>query len=121
MFCATSHQVVTVCTGDSHPLFKHTEQLVESVEAKIGPTANLLSFHRRIWKTLNSYTHSGQAQLGRRGYRGAKSKGYGERTMIEAVDISTLILILLFQLYLRKLGRIDQLLIGPIHQAYCRP
>jgi hypothetical protein len=121
MFCATSQQVATICTQDDHPLFRDTEQLVKSVEDKIGPTANLLSFHKRLWKTFNSYTHSGLAQLGRRGYRGAKAHGYGERTIIDAVDFSTSILLLLFQLYFRKLGRVEQLCISAINDAYSRP
>jgi hypothetical protein len=121
MFCATSQEVVTICTRDDHKLFGNTEQLVKSVEDRIGPTANLLSFHNRLWKTLNSYTHSGLAQLGRRSYRGAKEQGYGERTIVEAVDHSTSILLLLFQLYFRKLGRVQQLWIAAIDDEYSRP
>lgn len=121
MFCATSQEVVTIYTQDDHYLLRNTEQLVKSVEARIGPTANLLSFDNRLWKTLNSYTHSGLAQLGRRGYRGAKDHGYGERTIVEALDNSTSILLLLFQLYFRKLGRVQQLWITAIDDAYSGP
>ena len=64
-------------------------------------------FKDRSWKTLNSYTHTGILQLGRRWTGDKLTASYKEGEIIEVLRASTMCILLLVQPYLAKNGHVD--------------
>jgi hypothetical protein len=64
-------------------------------------------FKARTWKHLNSYTHGGMHQIGRRFVKHKVANSYTEKEMYEGTTITTTIVLLTISFFLKRHGHID--------------
>jgi len=64
-------------------------------------------FKVRAWKHLNSYTHGGMHQIGRRFTKGEIANNYSEEEIYEMTTSATTIVLLTISLFLKKQGQVD--------------
>jgi hypothetical protein len=64
-------------------------------------------FKTRTWKHLNSYTHGGMHQIGRRFVKHEVTNNYSEEEIFEMTTTVTTIVLLAISLFLKRHGHID--------------
>jgi hypothetical protein len=65
-----------------------------------------LDFKTRVWKHLNSYTHGGMHQIGRRFVKHEVANNYSEGEIYEITTTVTTMVILLVSFFLKKQGHV---------------
>lgn len=99
--CATPAQVTKFIEKDEIDL--SFGQMSDAIDASQGIDF-FHDFKTRTWSTLNSYTHTGVLQLGRRFTGDQLNPSYKDAEIIEVLRASTMCILLLVQPYLAKNG-----------------
>lgn len=93
LICATDAQVTEFEKQDRLPL--NMPQMAEAIDKKIGADF-FVDFVNRAWKSMNSYTHTGVLQLGRRFTAHALQPAYTDAEILEVTTtITTCVLLLI--------------------------
>jgi hypothetical protein len=90
----------------------------DKIELTFGELANALdtaygmgdffhNFKTQTWKHLNSYTHGGMHQIGRRFVKHEVANNYSEGEIYEITTTVTTMVILLVSFFLKKQGHVD--------------
>lgn len=102
--CATQEQITKFIQQDTiDPTFG---QMSDAVDQSQG-IEFFHDFKDRSWKTLNSYTHTGILQLGRRWTGDKLAASYRDGEIIEVIRTCTMCILLIVQPYLAKNGHAD--------------
>ena len=64
-------------------------------------------FKTRTWKHLNSYTHGGMHQIGRRFVKHEVANNYSENEIYEMTTVVTTMILMLSSFFLKKQGHVD--------------
>ena len=64
-------------------------------------------FKNRTWKNLNSYTHGGMHQIGRRFVKDEVANNYHEEEIYEMTNLVTTIVLLAISFFLKRHGHAD--------------
>jgi hypothetical protein len=64
-------------------------------------------FKTRAWKHLNSYTHVGMHQIGRRFVKHEVANNYSEQEIYEMTTTVTTIVVLAISFFLKRHGHVD--------------
>lgn len=64
-------------------------------------------FKTRAWKHLNSYTHGGMHQIGRRFVKHEVANNYSEKEIYEITSMVTTIVLLAISFFLKRHGHVD--------------
>ena len=99
--CATKEQVEKFIEHDEIEYSFHELASAIDQSQQIGFFGD---FKRKYWRALNSYTHTGILQLGRRWTQGKLLASYDEEEIMEVVRTCTMCILLLVQPYLAKNG-----------------
>jgi hypothetical protein len=92
-YCATDAEVMRFEAKDDIPLT--LGQMAEAIDDKYRADGFYVDFKKRSWGALNSYTHSGVLQLGRR-FTGHELKpAYTDEQVFEATTTATTCVLLL--------------------------
>ncbi len=82
--CASESEAEKFFAGAEPPRIK---EMIEALEQKPGFTSGVFSrVHLREWKTMNSYTHGGSAQLSRRYLDGDLANHYSEADRLVIIN-----------------------------------
>jgi len=74
-----------------------------------------------MWTTLSSYTHSGGLQLGRRLTADQVKPNYSEAEIVEILDLTTRVLMMLLRVFFASMGRDEEVKeIGTLREQYNR-
>ena len=99
--CATKEQVTKFIQQDKiDPTFGEMSDAIDQSQG----IDFFHDFKERSWKTLNSYTHTGILQLGRRWTGDTLASSYKDGEIIEVIRTCTMCILLLVQPYLAKNG-----------------
>jgi hypothetical protein len=102
--CATPAQVTKFVEKDEiDPTFG---QMSDAIDASQG-IGFFHDFKARTWAILNSYTHTGILQLGRRWTGDKLNPSYRDGEIIEVLRACTMCILLLVQPYLAKNGQAE--------------
>ena len=102
--CATTAQVTQFIQNDQ------IDATFGAMSDAIDQSQGIDFFHdfkERSWKTLNSYTHTGILQLGRRWTGDKLAASYKDGEIIEVLRACTMCILLLVQPYLAKNGHAE--------------
>jgi Family of unknown function (DUF6988) len=103
--CATKEQVTKFIQQDKIDLT--FGEMSDAIDQSQGIDF-FHDFKERTWKMLNSYTHTGILQLGRRWTGDKLAASYKEGEIIEVLRACTTCILLLVQPYLAKNGHADE-------------
>jgi len=79
------------------------------------------NFKNQAWKHLNSYTHGGMHQIGRRFIKHEVANNYSKAEVYEVTTTVTTIVLLAISFFLKKHGHIDSRNeIQALLETYCR-
>ena len=70
-------------------------------------SSTLARLRLRVWKTLNSYTHTGMLQIGRRFTGDKLQPSYNDKEKIEVLRVITASILLLVRPFLARQGHLD--------------
>ena len=102
--CATKEQVTTFIQQDKiEPTFGEMSDAIDKSQG----IDFFHDFKERSWKTLNSYTHTGVLQLGRRWTGDKLAASYKDGEIIEVVRTCTMCILLVVEPYLARSGQVD--------------
>ena len=102
--CATKEQVTKFLDQDKiDPTFGEMSDAIDKSQG----IEFFHDFKERSWKMLNSYTHTGILQLGRRWTGDQLAASYGDGEIIEVIRTSTMCILLIVQPYLAKNGHAE--------------
>ncbi len=102
--CATKEQVTKFLDQDKiDPTFGEMSNAIDKSQG----TEFFHDFKERSWKMLNSYTHTGILQLGRRWTGDQLAASYRDGEIIEVIRTCTMCILLIVQPYLAKNGHAE--------------
>jgi hypothetical protein len=81
--------------------------IAEALDKAYGGETFLHDFKKHAWKSLNSYTHGGMHQIGRRFVKHEVENNYNERELYEFTTTATTIVLLAISFFLKKQGHLD--------------
>ena len=103
--CATKEQVTKFIQQDRiDPTFGEMSDAIDQSQG----IEFFHDFKNRSWKTLNSYTHTGILQLGRRWTGDRLAASYRDQEVIEVIRTCTMCILLIVQPYLAKNGHANE-------------
>ncbi len=82
-------------------------QIAEALDKAYGTGDFFQDFKKRTWKHLNSYTHGGMQQIGRRFAKHEVANNYSEQEIYEVTSTVTTMVLFLVSFFLKKQGHID--------------
>jgi hypothetical protein len=82
-------------------------ELATALDNAYGMGDFFQDFKNRTWKHLNSYTHGGMHQVGRRFVKHEVATNYSEGEIYEMTTIVTTMVIVLTSFFLKKQGHVD--------------
>lgn len=80
------------------------EKLAAALDDAYGGDGMFQSFKTRTWKALNSFTHGGMHQIGRRFVKQEIANDYSEQDINEITTVVTLVVLLAISLFLEMHG-----------------
>ena len=102
--CATKEQVSKFIREDKIDL--HFGEMADAIDES-QQIEFFHDFKEKNWQVLNSYTHTGILQLGRRWTGDKLAPSYKDEEIIEVVRTCTMCILLAIQPYLAKNGQAD--------------
>lgn len=102
--CATDAEVMKFVNKDKIELTYG--QMSEAIDATCG-IEYFSAFKTQSWKTLNSYTHTGMLQIGRRFTGDKLQPSYSDKEKIEVLRVVTASILLLVRPFLARQGHLD--------------
>jgi hypothetical protein len=81
--------------------------IAAALDAAYGTGDFFQDFKNRAWKSLNSYTHGGMHQIGRRFMKHEVLNNYTEGEIYEITTTVTTLVLVLISLFLKKQGHAD--------------
>jgi len=82
-------------------------QIATTLDGAYGMNDFFQDFKTRAWKHLNSYTHGGMHQIGRRFVKNEVANNYSEEELYELTTSVTTIVLLTISFFLKRHGHID--------------
>ena len=82
-------------------------QIAEAIDAAYNMGNFFQDLKKRAWKHLNSYTHGGMPQIGRRFVKHEVANNYADAEIIEMSTTATTIILLTISLFLKRQGHIE--------------
>jgi hypothetical protein len=82
-------------------------ELATALDAAYGMGDFSQDFKTRTWKRLNSYTHGGMHQIGRRFVKHEVANNYSEDEIYEITTTVTTMVLILTSFFLKKQGHVD--------------
>ena len=82
-------------------------ELATALDIAYGMGDFFQDFKARAWKHLNSYTHGGMHQIGRRFVKHEVANNYSEGEIYEMTTVVTTMVLILTSFFLKKQGRVD--------------
>jgi hypothetical protein len=82
-------------------------QIAEALDKAYGTDDFFQDFKNRAWKHLNSYTHGGMHQIGRRFVKHEVVNNYTEGEIYEMTTTVTTCVLILISCFLKRLGHAD--------------
>jgi hypothetical protein len=82
-------------------------EIAKALDNAYGTGALFQGFKTLAWKHLNSYTHSGMHQIGRRFVKHEVVNNYSEQALYEITTTVTTLVLLAISFFLKKHGHVD--------------
>jgi len=82
-------------------------QIATALDSAYGMGDFFQNFKARAWKHLNSYTHGGMHQIGRRFTKNEVANNYSDEELYEMTTSVTTIILLTISFFLKRHGHID--------------
>jgi len=103
--CATDDELNRFIQNDEIDLT--LMQMAEAIDPAHNAGDFFQQFKKQVWKALNSYTHTGMLQLGRRFTKHEVVNSYGEGEIYEMTTVVTTCVLVVISRFLAKQGHPD--------------